>query len=83
MTAVILAIQVGQFVAFAVLGGHGSRSVLSIERTLGSMRRSLIEIDARLGALEAEPNGGDPHAHLMPGGLSPDRSRGQARIMEN
>jgi hypothetical protein len=88
--AAMLAVQVAQFVAFSVLAGVGLPSLLSVERTLGSIRQSLIKIDARLnpfdarlGALEAKRNGGDPHAHIVTGGLSPDRGRGQARTLEN
>jgi len=79
VTALVFALHTAALVALTIVGwrvGSGVlRSLDAMAGTLASIQRSLAEIDARLGALEAEPNGSDPHAHLMRDG------RGQMRTM--
>jgi hypothetical protein len=85
MIAAILAVQtltIVAIVAFVITGELRGRCmarslVATIEARANSLanahtgiQRSLAEIDARLGALEARDNGKDPHGYLLPGGLS-------------
>jgi hypothetical protein len=79
VSALVLACNTVALVALAFFGWRTLRSVLlSIDGMADmavSILRSLAEIDARLCALEAKPNGADPHAPLMRDG------RGQVRTM--
>jgi hypothetical protein len=70
----ILTVQAAQLIALVVLTIVGWRALRGVLRsldgvagTLASVLRSLAEIDARLGALEAAKNGSD--------GLDPRRDR--------
>jgi hypothetical protein len=64
-TRALLTAQSVTFAAIIDLDWRFSRALRNVEARLNSI---LTMLDARLAALEAPRNGGDPLAHLMPGG---------------
>jgi hypothetical protein len=58
MQGALLAFQALTFVALVGVAWRGGLAIRGVERGLSSILRSLVEIEARLAALEAVRNGG-------------------------